>query len=294
MKRYKPLFPMKEFVVEDISWLKRYLSMSDEQKAEDILNRYSYEIIEISGFVDVIKDWNYDNNLEIGDKEYCDVIDSFISGDLVPYEALENLYKDYPTVYKKCLEFVEDNLDEIVETIYDTEKPTWHYLSSPEITKNQWLIHFTDQADEIKRHGFDNLIDDYTQLGLTAYIKKGKHNSSSEGYGFAYTLNNYHYASAGNHSKGWKYGDECVLFKASGVTCYHNGDEEYQTIFKGDTVKNIIPISSVSYIDEEGNDAEFDWGVVNSKTDVMLYGSNDLEDVVNWVELNYKQYRKVL
>ena len=74
-----------------------------------------------------------------------------------------------------------------------------------------------------------------------------------------------------------------VLFRASGVKMWHYSDEEPQVIFYGNTAKNIIPIT-------KGENYAY---AIKSK-DKILYESDELEKVVDWVVDNYDQYRKKL
>ncbi len=268
-ERYKKIF--KEFVVEDISALKQYLSMDDSAKGEELLYNFSY----------IIDDYLYELE-DLNDEEINEFIEE-AEWDVLAQHVRDNYPKIFDTITKKIL---KRNLYGL--GIPEQELPSWVFFKYPRIIKNQWLIHFTEEADKIARSGFDYLVDDITRLGLTTWMSK-KYDRSKKGYGFSYTIHDYgKYGKSGRATqdyKGWKYGSEVVLFRASGLRVWHVGDEEFQTIFKGDTVKEIIPIM-------EGEEKDF--AVYNKRTNTIIFEDNDLVRLVDWVILNYDQYRKVI
>lgn len=136
----------------------------------------------------------------------------------------------------------------------------------------------------IVKNGFKFGVGDMTKLGLTTHL--GDVEKKYGGYNFAYTLNDFiKYGKSNNfYGSGYKYGSEGVIFRASGIKLWHYTDEEYQVIFYGNTAKNIIPIFSGIYGGFE----------VYSKSDRLLFASDDLERVVYWIINNYSQYRKQL
>ena len=105
------------------------------------------------------------------------------------------------------------------------------------------------------------------------------------GYNFAYDVERYDRYAHSNHGRGFKYGKEAVIFRASGMELWHYGDEEPQVIFYGNTAKSIIPIT-------EGE--EHQWAVKSVKTGRSLYENDDFDNVVVWVLRNFVQYRKQL
>jgi hypothetical protein len=282
-KPYKRLFDEKvlqEFVVADISYLKQYLSMSEFDKGKDLLYMHSY-ILDDEHILPYIEEYAEDNDDEkllelIQEREWLEIAEII----------LEN------SSYKKLAELIIRVVVPRAGTygIPPQELPSWHYLSDPKIVKNDWCIHFTDDAENLAATGFKYLIDDITQLGLTTYFSKSYSNRSKNGYGFCFNLHTYkRYGRSNRNSKQpWKYGKEAVMFRASGVMCYHNGDEELQLIFKGDTVRDIIPIYASN--DNKG----FDFAIHNKQNDNTIYGNDDLEKVVDWVVTNYIQYRKII
>ena len=219
----------------------------------------------------------------------------------------ETLYDDDP------LEFVETNIakfpedaleafrDWIIPKLIDeVDAPSFLYLSDPKIIRNQWLIHFTNNSSSIAKNGFTQGVDDFSTLGLTTYMSK--YEKSHGGYNFAFVAEDNFLRDVKTHDYGgnveWKYGDEAVLFRASGVQAYHNGDEEYQTIFWGPSAKDIVALSQGYYWKQiEGEDEseeEEGWIVEPCANKESPYGSDDLDDVVGWVMQNFDQYRKML
>lgn len=268
-KTYKSFF--QEYVVENISWLKKYLTMSDEEKGQDLLFKHPY-IID-----------NYEEELlnraeEIGDDEAIELINNAEWYELAEYVDGN---KKYVSIMKSAFKRFSQNAHDY--NIPEEQVPTWAHMEYRKIFKNQWLIHFTESANEIAKTGFNNFITEIDKLGLTkwdTYSERAK-----DGYGFAYSVDDYVKYSKGGDYMGWKYGSEAVLFLASGLEVYHWGDSEAQHIFKGDTVKQYVPIT-------QGE--ELDFAVYNKKSGEILYENDDLEKVVDWVLTNYRQYSKVL
>ena len=183
-------------------------------------------------------------------------------------------------------EWLLRKIDSYSLDIGDSEYPAWSFLSNPKLIKNQWLIHFTKDAKSIAEKGFIYGVDDIDKLGLTT--RQSDFDKKYGGYNFAYLLSDFD--RFGRSRRGWgnekyKYGDEAVIFNASGVKLYHATDEEPQVIFYGNTAKNIIPIIS-------GENLSF--GIYSDKTGRLLFESDRLDTVVDWIVLNYDQYRKQL
>jgi len=209
----------------------------------------------------------------------------------------ENEYPDESDeTYQKVrdYEFADEALDELVEEFgewiessgnvgNDLEGYTKELMNYEGIVKNQWLIHFTDNAASIAKNGFTIGMDDMERLALTTYYQNDSYDKKYGGYNFAYRLQDFEKFGKGDRRGTWKYGDEAVLFRASGILFYHGGDNEYQVVFRGDTAKDIIPMYEV----------EGEWSV-----QIPNRGLNKdiirptLPDLVDWIVHNYDQYRK--
>jgi len=273
---------LTEHITNDVIWLKKYLSATEAEIKQYLPEEFPY-------FFD---DFLYDTGIEFEKPkesrrsnyqgEPDEEVDMFDGDDS---ELMVWLSNNDRGVYKAYAEYLYDKISSNDLHIPDNELPAWVYFDNkPSIIKNQWLVHFTEDADDIAEKGFIYGVDDMTKLGLTTNL--GKFYKQYGGYNFAYTLNDFKkYAKRSYiHGGGYKYGSEVVMFRSSGIRTWHNGDEEYQVIFFGKTATNIIPIGS-------GEDKE--WGV-RSKSGRILFEDDDLEKVVYWVDANYQQYRKSL
>jgi len=247
---------IKEFIGNDMVYLRQYLSMSDEDKIHYLPHEYSYSFEEF-----------------LQEKDY----ESPVEGE--PYEIMDELESNYPDIYKEFGAWLFDKIKTHDLDIPDAEYPAWSFFEKPSLVKNQWLIHFTQDANGIASEGFTQGVDDMNKLGLTTHLEDFE--KQYGGYNFAYTLDDYErYAKV--NSTTFKYGEEAVIFRGSGIKTWHYADQEPQVIFYGNTAKDIIPISE-SY-------GEF--YVSNTKTGRELFKSENFNSVVDWVVKNYVQYRK--
>lgn len=246
--------------------LKNYLSLTDEQKAEDMIYTFYYM------FPQFIKElYNYD---EIDDEEYNNLHNLAIDLDYdLPDEII---YGSLTNLKKQFIDFIIKNTYNLTD-----ELPAHQSFDEAIPVKNEWLIHFTDNALQIAQNGFQYGTEDIDRLN---YTNAGSIQGKSKGYNFAYTINDYDRFYRGFHGQP-KYGNEAVLLQASGIKTWHYGDEEYQVIFWGQNAKNIIPIIQNS----DGY-----WTILSSKTSNKLIEFENLEDIVNWVMNNKEQYRKHL
>lgn len=149
------------------------------------------------------------------------------------------------------------------------------------IPRVTWLVHFSDEAENIARTGFTHGMDEMDRLGLTTYFT---HDAKKRGgYNFAFEATSRHAQNAAWNNK---YGLNAVLFQNSGVHCTHYGDEEDQVIFWGADVnpKRMI------YLDRP----EGVWQVRNVKTGNTLFTADRYLKVVEWVIKNEAQYRRSL
>lgn len=156
--------------------------------------------------------------------------------------------------------------------------PTWMHLDTPSRITNEWLIHFSDNAFSIASDGFKHATSDIDSLALTTW-QPDRFEKGEEGYCFAYDCDDFenYYKIQGK----LKYGNEAVIFRASGVKVWHYGDEEYQVIFWGPNAKDFI------YVEE----CEGGWCVRSIKNGNTIYMGESVVDVVNWAQNNMYQYR---
>lgn len=252
----------KEFLVEYITnpliWFRDYINMDDAEKAYDARHMF-YSIDSIEEFLDEKEAEDEDFQRPEGDIE-----DPSHLGD-----ELEKEYGEW---------LMSDGGDRLADEYGHSEMPSWYFFSSARIIKNTWLIHVTRNLRDILYEGFKYGIEDFQRLGLTTYTsmqhKKQKHNSDF--YSFSFTPSAFRY---------WdreKYGTEFVMFVSSGVEAYHNGDEEYQTLFIAREARHFVPVFN------QGGD----FVVVDKDDDEKIYFSSEKpQKVVEWVMNHFTQYR---
>jgi hypothetical protein len=166
--------------------------------------------------------------------------------------------------------------------VIESGYPTWNYCEYRSIVKNQWLIHFSDNAQNIYwDQKFNKGVYDYTRLGLTTHLPESE--KEDGGYNFAYLLKDY--MRYGRDRGRWKYGKQAVLFKASGIQVWHYGDSEPQVIFWGPSAFDIVLIK------EDVNTGDY---YIKSNHNYNPPYSGDFDDCVNWLTNNFNQYKRIL
>lgn len=218
------------------------------------------------------------------------------------FRFVEFLKKEYPNdftedelaILEQQIESYDDTVvDLIMNSKYRSEfikwlqwnsdyntQPTSDVMDYTSDVNNEWLIHFSDNAYYIWKEGFQYATDDIQHL---AYSGAGQtKNKENEGYCFAYTINEFDKYAFDRRRP--KYGDEAVMFQASGVKATHYGDEEEQVMFYNKDAKNIVYLQY---------DDDSEWFVA-SNDGKPLYHNEELSNVVEWVVNNFDQYRKHL
>lgn len=262
---------INEYITNDEISLMKYLTLPLDEKYVEIAYNYPF-------FIEKFLEEDNDEEMLRELKEFLN--DGGTEGDFV-YElrsSNDELFKEYGEwLYVNMVGYNSSLLD-----VSPEEMPAWSYFQDQaDIIKNQWLVHFTSDADGIAKEGFRYGVDEINKLGLTTYYSE--FDKKYGGYNFAYTLDDYKkYSKVGSR---YKYGEEVVVFRASGVRVWHNSDEEYQTIFYGNTAKNIIPITA-----GEKNR----WGIYSNRSGNLIVEHYDLTKLIQWIIKNYDQYRKHL
>jgi hypothetical protein len=223
--------------------------------------------------------------LEFLGKNYPEIYEKYIQN--IYYESSEKkLMKEYPDVFNAWCDFLYDKLKRNDNYRYfERGYPTWYYVDYRSIVKNQWLIHFSDYAEDIYHdQKFNRGVYDYTTLGLTTHLPDSM--KDGIGYNFAFLLSDYmQYGSGDMYHRGrWTYGKEAVLFKASGVKVWHYGDQQPQVIFWGPSAFDIVCIRE--------HTSSGDYYVYSNHSRDLFVG--DFDDCVNWVVNNFNQYKRVL
>lgn len=267
---------LREYLEQNMVALKDYFNMSDEQKATSLLYDFTY--------THYFDDFLIEEDIEYT-KPKSDTVD--VDGnpisDMDNYEFIEWLQRNDPELWLRFGKWLLKKVENHAFDIPDADYPTWSFFATPPaLIKNQWLIHFTNNADDIAAQGFTKGVDDMTKLGLTTHL--GEFDKKYGGYNFAYTLSDFdRYGRGGRAWSSYNYGDEAVIFRASGLKLWHYGDEEPQVLFYGKTATNIIPITS-------GENAKY--AIRNAKTGRIIYENDAMQKIVDWVVKNFIQYRK--
>ena len=278
---------LKEYIDTDVVTLWKYLDSTPEQKVGEIVGMIGYKQIIDDYFIKNRGLYSKEINSNAGSipQLYAQTLE------LRKWDVLKQKDKVlYGAIVKWLMEKIENpNQQEFIKFMNDfgigTESiPSWFYLHKPTLVKNQWLVHGTTRMDGrmMARKGFIKGIADPTKLGLTTWLSGKK---IGEGYNFAYTPEDF--AQYGVDGVELKYGDGTFLiFRASGIRCWHWADREYQVIFHGKTARDIV------FVDES-----METYTIRSKDGKPLIQTNaiynnDPTSIVNWVMNNYEQYRK--
>ena len=281
---------LKEYVDTDVVRLQQYLNSTDEQKADEIVGMIGYKqiiddyFIKNRGLYPKEINWNagketmsvtqlYANTLTLGKWDVLKQTDPVLYGAIVDW-FMDKIYGEEQSFMSFMNGF----------GIQPAQIPSWFYLHEPTLVKNQWLVHGTTRMDGrmMARKGFIKGINDPTKLGLTTWLQGKK---IGDGYNFAYTPEDF--ALYGVDGQALKYGDGTFLiFRASGIICWHHTDEEFQVIFHGKTARDIV------FVDEMMGTY-----TIHSKDGKPLIQTNaeynnDPNSIVDWVINNYEQYRK--
>lgn len=250
-----------EFIDNKMIELGKYVEKSDKEKRIELAAK----------FFDDVKDYLNEHGIET--KQVAN-----------PKQFFIELSKKNPNIFDRLISLIESPFNNF--NLDKTQFPSWYYLSNAELIKNQWLIHFTNDAEGIINQGFKG-IRDISTLGLTKRINKNQR--ENDGYNFAYTIDDFDEFGKTSHSyrdMRYKYGKNAILFKASGIKIWHKTDVEPQVIFRGNRTSNKIPITlgSISNLYE----------VKNKKTGDVLYKTPEMMEAVKWIINNFDTYRKVL
>ena len=282
---------LQEYVDTDVVRLQQYLNSTPEQMADEIAGMIGYKqiiddyFIKNRGLYAKEINWNagketmsipqlYKQTLELRKWDVLKQTDSVLYGAIVDW-LMEKIHSSDEQSFMSFMNGFG---------IQPAEIPSWFYLHEPTLVKNQWLVHGTTRMDGrmMARKGFIKGIADPTKLGLTTWLQGKK---IGEGYNFAYTPEDF--AKYGVDGQALKYGDGTFLiFRASGIRCWHHSDQEFQVIFHGKTARDIV------FVDEA-----METYTIHSKDGKPLIQTNaiynnDPNSIVNWVMNNYDQYRK--
>lgn len=233
-----------------------------------------------------------DELLKMAGPEYQD----WDSEDLSPSDLLGL----EPSLFYKLPKSDQENIAErVIDKLLQDDPanaPSSAYMglnSESLLKRTTWLVHFSDNAEDIAREGFKYGVDQMDRLGLTTYMSHQE--KEYGGYNFAFIADSREADFISRDNLIPKYGRDAVLFQNSGVRAWHNGDEEEQIIFYG---KEVDPRGIVYLSEVDG-----DWIVNVHPTKYKRFGQNSKEGgvfkstykaCVDWVQNNFDQYRKII
>ena len=139
---------INEFISQDMISLKRYFTLTDDEILGYLPLDYCYLL---KYFVD-----DEDIELELNDYEPCDVV--------------EYIQKNNKELYDKFSKWLFNGIHHNSLPIESSEYPAWSFYGKPELIKNQWLIHFSNDVNGIEKHGFNYGVDEMGKLGLTTHL----------------------------------------------------------------------------------------------------------------------------
>ena len=205
----------------------------------------------------------------------------------------ENIYEtdEYSWVEKWIAEASPKELEDFKEYVKQQnldpsrmDAPPYEIMDHSKFIKPTWLVHFSDNADDISENGFTQGHDDFRNLAYTTFYGN---TSGYSGFNFAFRADDSRDIRAAARQE--KYGTNAVVFWGSGVEATHYGDEEDQVIIWGPSVDTnmIFPIHN-----EGGN-----WVFKNYNYQHDVYPaveSENIMDVIDWVIQNYTMAKKIL
>lgn len=185
----------RAFMVNSLAMLLRYLQKPGWERAFEVVKKQDEE-----GDISTFFDWAREH---YGGTAPDPVVQSVLDDPEKMYEVwFEDISPQVYEAYYRSYEWAPVSWYKAVGKL----APSWFVLSKPQIVKNQWLIHFTNNAEAIAGGGFKHGVSDLTRLGgalsnaIDAKRATGKFN-------FAYLL------SESNFREGLKYGHEAVVIQ---------------------------------------------------------------------------------
>jgi hypothetical protein len=209
-----------------------YFDKSIEEK-EELLPEFFDEY-----YPNILENWSMDNSSYFLELDEYDTEEEAYDNIIYP-ESSNELIGEAEKSYKEFLIGVVENI--FKSNPYDLDLamlPLYVTYTYEGDAEDEWLVHFTHDDETLESilndkcfHGIPNI----DHLAITAMSEEWV----EDGFCFAFDLQNVY--SNFRDGDGGHYGDRGILFKASGIKLYHNGDNEIQTVFIGNQVSNMIP-----------------------------------------------------
>lgn len=272
--------------------LENYEELSNIINRSTLLKRKDIETINetYSNENSILRDYMRDNDVDIYNSDvnwayvnwlknnYPDEIAEFNSDDIFDTDEFN---KKYPEILKEFIESIKKNKNEEYSSAVSHSGYTKAHMSlrnNQVLPRNTWLIHFSNNVDDIVKEGFKFGAEDISNLALTTQFADSVR-KKYPGYNFAFALqdsSDWNYAA-----ESLNYGEDAVMFQSSGIRMDHYGDDEVQTVFYGPNVKEFVYL---------GTGENTEWCVMTN-TGKEIYGNDDFKKVVYWVVNNYQQYK---
>lgn len=175
-----------------------------------------------------------------------------------------------------------------------------------EIVKNEWMIHFSNDATKIAKEGFTQG-NDYSGKLKSATYRRSK---TDGGYNYAYLASDvisHGYWKFLNYLKDRQ--TPFIMFKGNGYRFYHDQDGEDQVVFNNIQSGTKVLIMSLydqwcvlstdnpdwknrkQDINPKPEDERFALNNTRNILDGILYSDEDIDKVIKWVMTNFEQYR---
>lgn len=219
---------------------------------------------------------------------------------------------------KTVMKMSQNNLDEYLDRDmsnvkkkfkdrdYDDNGFSWSEEAEDgkELIKNEWMVHFSNDAPKIAQDGFKK---------GNAYDKKLKsatyrREKDDGGFNYAYlaedVLNN-HYGRFMNYLQDRL--TPFVMFKGNGYRFYHGQDGENQVVFNNMQTETIVyvlyaynqwcvsksldPDWKTKDQNPKPEDERFAFNNTRNILKGILYSDDDIKKVIRWVMNNFEQYR---
>lgn len=176
-----------------------------------------------------------------------------------------------------------------------------------EIIHNEWMIHFSDDAQKISKEGFIQGNDYNGKIKSATYRK----NKVEGGYNYAYLASDV--LNTPNESSFMEYlinrETSFIMFKGNGYRFYHSQDKEKQVVFNNIQQNTKVFVKKLydqwcvlltsdpewkrreKDIDPKPEDKEYAMNNPRNIFNCVLYSDEDINRVIKWVMTNFEQYR---
>ena len=244
------------------------LALNDQERREYIKN-YVYEHLYVLGeFIlhyPLYRTFENNDNKLSDDEKYSDLIFKIIRNEnfekfilsaerkkkfepLFKLSKIYNAYKRDGTIIK-CDSLIDElknsQFSYILDDYYkkgfkNISELSFFEYKDPKYIQNQWLIHFSkyNNHKKISKEGFQYSKD---LSNLAVSYSNNDETNKKDGYCFAYTFDSY---IKSKQSYLALYGEDFVLFQASGIEVTHKRSGDRMTIFWGPSAKNFISVDN--------------------------------------------------